>query len=167
MRAGKFAEALAPAREFAALRTRVQGAGHWQAADAARQVRTLMQVAALPDGDRAELASAIKLTEDVIQLMQQRRYAEAEPRHRRALEIHRRILGEDHPLTASSYNNLAINLDEQGRHAEAEPLLRQALAIRRRVLGEDHPLTANSYDSLADHLEAGPVCRGRAAAPSG
>ena len=55
MRAGKFVEALAPAREVAALRESVQGAGHWQADDAARRVRTLMQVAALPDGDRAEL----------------------------------------------------------------------------------------------------------------
>ncbi|HLM88540.1 MAG TPA: tetratricopeptide repeat protein, partial [Streptosporangiaceae bacterium] len=152
MRAGKFAETLAPAREVAALRARVQGTGHWQAADAARRVRTLMQVTTLPAGDRAEFASAIKLTVDVIQLMQQRRYAAAEPLHRRALGIHRRILGDDHPLTAICYNNLAINLDEQGRHAEAELLLRQALEIHRRVLGDDHPLTANSYDSLADHL---------------
>src|SRR5262245_24097230 len=38
--AGKFADAIAPAREVLALRTGVQGADHWQTADAARNVRT-------------------------------------------------------------------------------------------------------------------------------
>ena len=71
-----------------------------------------------------------------------------------ALAIRRRVLGEDHPDTAASYNNLACNLKAQGKYAEAEPLLPQALAIRRRVLGEDHPDTAASYNNLAANLNA-------------
>ena len=69
----------------------------------------------------------------------QGKYAEAEPLFRQALAIRRKLLGEDHPDTAQSYNNVAGNLNAQGKYAEAEPLFRQALATRRKLLGEDHP----------------------------
>jgi tetratricopeptide (TPR) repeat protein len=69
--------------------------------------------------------------------------------HRRALAIHLKALGEGHPDTATSYNNLAAALDDRGRYAEAEAMHRRALAIRLEVLGEDHPHTAKSYDYLA------------------
>ena len=36
-------------------------------------------------------------------------------------------LGEDHPDTLQSLNNMAVLLKAQGRLAEAEPLFRQAL----------------------------------------
>jgi hypothetical protein len=52
------------------------------------------------------------------------------------------VLGEEHPLTATNYNNLALNLGDQGKYREAEEGYRKALAIRRKVLGEEHPLTA-------------------------
>jgi len=68
--------------------------------------------------------------------------AEAEPLFRKALEIRERVLGPDHPDTATSYNNVAFNLNAQGRAAEAELLFRKALEIRERVLGPDHPDTA-------------------------
>ena len=64
----------------------------------------------------------------------QGKYDEAEPLYRKALEIRRQVLGEDHPETATRYNNLASNLDAQGKYAEAEPLHRRALEIRRRAL---------------------------------
>jgi CHAT domain-containing protein/tetratricopeptide (TPR) repeat protein len=84
----------------------------------------------------------------------QRKYAEAEPLYRKALAIKRNVLGEDHPDTATGYNNLALNQKAQGKYAEAEPLYRKALAIRRNVLGEDHPETATSYNNLAGNLNA-------------
>jgi hypothetical protein len=64
----------------------------------------------------------------------------------------RKMLGEEHPDTAQSYNNLAYNLDMQGRDAESQPLLHKALGIRRKVLGEEHPDTAQSYNNLAMNL---------------
>ena len=84
----------------------------------------------------------------------QGKYAEAEPLHRSALAIRRKALGEDHPDTATGYNNLAANLNAQGKYAEAEPLYRRALAIRLKALGEDHPDTATSYNNLAANLHA-------------
>ena len=62
-------------------------------------------------------------------------------------------LGEDHPDTATSYNNLASNLNAQGRYDEAEPLYRKALEIHTQVLGEDHPDTATSYNNVAYNLD--------------
>ena len=58
-------------------------------------------------------------------------------------------MGDDHPNTATSLNNLAFVYESQGRYGEAEPLLQQALEIRRRVLGNDHPNTATSLNNLA------------------
>ena len=63
-------------------------------------------------------------------------------------------LGEDHPDTATSYNNIAYNLDAQGRYGEAEPLYQKALEISKRELGEDHPDTAMSYNNVAYNLNA-------------
>ena len=69
--------------------------------------------------------------------MSQGKYAEAEPLYRKALAIRLKTLGEDHPDTAVSYNNLASNLNAQGKYAEAEPLYRKALAIRLKTLGRE------------------------------
>ena len=68
----------------------------------------------------------------------QGRYAEATP-SAKALEIRRRVLGEDNLDTAATYDNLAINLNSQGRYSEAAPLYARVLEVRRRKLGEDHP----------------------------
>ena len=70
------------------------------------------------------------------------------------MAIRRKVLGEDHPDTAASYNNLALNLDAQGKYGAAEPLFQKALAIYLKVLGEDHPDTAASYNNLASNLDA-------------
>ena len=72
--------------------------------------------------------------------------------HRSALAIRRKALGEEHPHTAVSYNNLAGNLAAQGKYAEAEAMHRRALAILLKALGEDHPDTATSYNNLAATL---------------
>src|SRR5205085_1545395 len=74
--------------------------------------------------------------------------------YRQALEIRRRVLGEEHPDTANSYHNAAAGLRDQGEYAQAEPLFEQALDVRRRLLGETHPDTANSYAQLANNRYA-------------
>ena len=102
----------------------------------------------------SELEAAKRLNQQAIQLYRQGRYGEAEPRLKQALEIHRRVLGDDHPATATSFNNLALLYRAQGRYGEAEPLFQKALAIRRRILGDDHPDTASSLNNLAELYRA-------------
>jgi tetratricopeptide (TPR) repeat protein len=65
-------------------------------------------------------------------------YDQAQPLFRKGLEIRQRVLGEEHPSTAASYNNVASNLNAQGKYEQAEPLLRKGLEINQRVLGEEH-----------------------------
>ncbi|GAA0410654.1 hypothetical protein GCM10009530_73940 [Microbispora corallina] len=59
------------------------------------------------------------------------------------------MLGEEHPDTLTSQNNLALALRALGRLEEAEAEHRAVLEIRRRVLGEDHPDTLTSRNNLA------------------
>ena len=49
---------------------------------------------------------------------------EAEPLVRQVLETRRRVLGEDHPDTLRSKNNLAVLLEQTGRREEAKRLRR-------------------------------------------
>ena len=71
---------------------------------------------------------------------------------RRALDIRERVVGRDHPDTATSLNNLAALLQDKGDYEGAEPLYRRALDICERVLGKDHPDTATSLNNLAGLL---------------
>ncbi|MFM7716653.1 MAG: CHAT domain-containing protein, partial [Microcystis sp.] len=73
-----------------------------------------------------------------------------EPLYKEALAIIKQQLGDNHPLTASSLNNLAGLYESQGRYSEAEPLYKQALAISKQQLGDNHPDTAISLNNLAE-----------------
>jgi CHAT domain-containing protein/tetratricopeptide (TPR) repeat protein len=64
------------------------------------------------------------------------------------------LLTDEHPDTATSYNNVAYNLNAQGKYALAQPLYEKALSIRRRLLTDDHPRTAQSYDNLAANFNS-------------
>jgi Tfp pilus assembly protein PilF len=150
---GKFAEAIGPAHEVAEIRTRLQGADHWQAADARRAVDDLRTIAALPEEGRKAMASVGELVQKAGAEHQRTYYAESERISRTLLEIRRKWLGEGHPDSAQSYNNVGYLLNAQGKHAEAEPLLRKALAIWLKTLGEVHPETSRAYNNLAGNLK--------------
>jgi tetratricopeptide (TPR) repeat protein len=49
-------------------------------------------------------------------------YEKAEPLYLKALKIHQKVLGEEHPSTATSYNNLAELYKSMGTYEKAEPL---------------------------------------------
>jgi tetratricopeptide (TPR) repeat protein len=138
----------------AEIRTRLQGADHWQAADARRAVNELREVATLSKEGRKALAWVGDLVQKAEAEHQRAHYAESERINRTLLEIRRKWLGEDDPDTAQSYLSLALNLRYQAKYAEAEPLFRTALAICLKALGEGHPGTAASYNGVASNLDA-------------
>ena len=76
-------------------------------------------------------------------------YAKAESLYQEALRIRQKVLGPEHPDTATSLQNLAGLYETVGDYAKAEPLLLEALRIQQKVLGPEHPDTASSLDSLA------------------
>jgi tetratricopeptide (TPR) repeat protein len=46
------------------------------------------------------------------------KYKEAEQMHRQALELKQKVLGQEHPSTLDSLNNLALVLGSQGKYEE-------------------------------------------------
>ena len=70
------------------------------------------------------------------------------------LDLLRRVLGEEHPDTLTSMNNMAQTLGSQGDLPGARKIQEQVLGVRRRVLGEEHPDTLTSMNNLALTLGA-------------
>ena len=72
----------------------------------------------------------------------------------KALEVSRRVLGEEHPLALISMIHLAETLRALGDFAGARDLQENALEVYRRVRGEEHPMTLISMIDLASTLRA-------------
>lgn len=89
---------------------------------------------------RAALASLLQAQGD---------FVAARPLFERTLAIYERVLGPEHPDTATSLNNLAHLLQAQGDFVAARPLFERALTICKKVLGPEHPNTATVRDNLA------------------
>jgi tetratricopeptide (TPR) repeat protein len=150
--ADKYAEAIRLGEELLALRTKVQGAEHWETVNEKWELAALKKVAALPEAKRIGWRQAKQGDAEARRLEQKAQYVKALPLRQERLKWCRQVLGEDHPDTATSYNNVAFILNAQGKYAEAGPLFQKALDIRRQVLGENHPDTANSYNNVAFNL---------------
>jgi len=66
----------------------------------------------------------------------------AKETYERALEIDRRVLGDDHPRVAQYQDNLAFVAQNMGDLKQAEMLYRDALKRKETAYGERHPETA-------------------------
>ena len=85
----------------------------------------------------------------------QGRYEEAEPLYLQALELRKRLLGDNHPAVATSLNNLAGLYGSQGRYEKVELLYLQALSILEISLGKEHPNTMTVRGNYARCLHRG------------
>jgi len=139
-RAGRYREALIPARRASEILKKVLGKEH-------------------PDyaGSLHNLAALYKSMGD---------YAKAEPLYKQTLRILNKTVGEEHPRYAMSLNNLALLYSSMGDYAKAEPLYKQALEIEKKALGEEHPDYATSlhnlaalYESMGEYAKAEPLLR--------
>jgi hypothetical protein len=81
--------------------------------------------------------------------------------------VRERVLGPEHPDTATSLNNLGSLLQAQGDLAGARPYYERALAVRERVLGPEHPDTATSLNNLGNLLQDQGTWPGRGRTSSG
>ncbi len=75
-------------------------------------------------------------------------YEEALLLYERALSIRKELLGDDHPETASTYNNMASVYEKQGKYENALEYYSKARAVRENALGSDHPDTASTYNNM-------------------
>ena len=154
MKADRWEEAIARAEELLKLRTRIQGAKHFETVEMEMNVKTMRRVASMSLEDRVAYQSAKAMNKQGEALFAQGKYTEAQRLHEKALSIRRRLLTDDHPETAKSYNEIGVSLYAEGRYAQAQPLFEKALEINRRLLTDDHSATAESYNNLAMNLNA-------------
>jgi hypothetical protein len=147
----EFEEALPPARELVALRSKVQGRDHWEAVGAQWQLKAIDRLRELEVSQRKQAAELPALGSRAAALEAKGRAREALALRQQALDGYRKLLGDEHPDTAAAYNNLALNQNRQGRYAEAEGNFKRALDLYCKLLGDDHPDTAAAYNNLADN----------------
>ncbi len=111
-----------------------------------------------------KLREAKRLSDRTLILYNDGQYKQALPLLEKALQLRTEALGEKHPDTLTSLNNLAEAYVAIGRPAEALALHEKALWLRTEILGEKHPITlvsldnlAKVYDALGRHVEALPL----------
>jgi serine/threonine-protein kinase len=75
-------------------------------------------------------------------------FGQAEPLLERALEIRRRVLGDEHRDTLASISDMGELLSREGKLGEAERYQREALEERRRTLGGDDQDTLTSINNM-------------------
>ncbi|MCC8076549.1 MAG: tetratricopeptide repeat protein [Clostridiales bacterium] len=68
--------------------------------------------------------------------------------HKDALDIRLKVLGENHPDTANSYNDLGVVYVRQGKYDEAVELFLKAWKIWQEKLGPEHPHTQKAKNNL-------------------
>ena len=110
-------------------------------------VQTVERLAVDPDTE--PLAMAWLLDRVGAYLDGRAEFGRARPLLERALAIRQHLLGDQHPDSAETLDNLAGLLTHIGDLAGARPLYDRALAIRERTMGADDPQTASSLNNLA------------------
>jgi len=105
-----------------------------------------------PEADTG--TTALLLNTAGVFLIDQGQPARAAEYLQRALAGYSRALGEDHPDSLASCNNLAGAYRASGDVGRAIPLFEQTLADRLRALGEDHPDSLASRNNLAGAYRA-------------
>ena len=80
----------------------------------------------------------------------QRNYIESERLIKKALDIKKKLLGNDHPDVAELLNYLALIYKKNNKLIESELLYKKALRIRMKKLGKEHPDVAITIYNLAN-----------------
>ena len=101
---------------------------------------------------KAQLDRAATLNRQVMQLYGQGQPKKAVPLAKQVLKIRRDILGDKHPDTAKSLNNLGTILIADKDYVGARPYLEEALEIHKEAMGEDDPTFAAYVHNLAGVL---------------
>ncbi|MEX1376209.1 MAG: tetratricopeptide repeat protein [Eubacteriales bacterium] len=81
-------------------------------------------------------------------------YSQSLKHYNLALEIKEKVLGKEHPNTATTYNNIAGVYQAKGDYDTALRYFDKALEISEIVLGKEHPDTATTYNNLAGVYQA-------------
>lgn len=145
---GDFTRARKAAEQALFISGKLHGESDWRTSDARRALAEVDRRSRLTQQDSQELVAAERMSSQAEGLYQKGSSREAFALMQNVLGVRQRILGSEHPDTATSLFDLAVLYVSSGEYAKAEPLHREALAIRRKVLGDQHPDTATSFNNL-------------------
>jgi Tfp pilus assembly protein PilF len=81
-------------------------------------------------------------------LLNQNKLSLAKKKLQKALDIHLKLYGEEHPNTAKSFGNLASVFKDEGDLENAKIYYQKALDIFLKIYDEEHPHTATSFNNL-------------------
>ena len=81
-------------------------------------------------------------------------YQQALTSYTEALKIQKKLVGEQHPDTAKSYNEMGLTYYMLGKYSSALEYFKKALDIRQSILKVDHPDIATSYNNVGSIYDA-------------
>eukprot|EP01098_Paradermamoeba_levis_P006436 TRINITY_DN2668_c0_g1_i3.p1 TRINITY_DN2668_c0_g1~~TRINITY_DN2668_c0_g1_i3.p1 ORF type:complete len:117 (-),score=24.95 TRINITY_DN2668_c0_g1_i3:374-724(-) len=80
-------------------------------------------------------------------------YDGPEPLYIRALEINKKVFGEEHPEIAENLNGLAQVFKHQFNYSKAEPMYLKSIEMTEKLIGASHPHHIHRCKNLADLYE--------------
>jgi len=104
--------------------------------------------------DHQLLSAAVSLSNIAILYKNCADYNNALILFEKVLAIREKVLGIDHPSTATTYNNIANIYYDQREYLKALEWNQKSLEITERILGKDHPSTATTYNNIANIYSA-------------
>jgi tetratricopeptide (TPR) repeat protein len=114
--------------------------GHF---DKAEELYEILLQQTTNEGIKAHLFHHLELIRN-----SQGKYAEAIEFHEKSLEIKQKILPENHPDFAQSYNNIGTVYTNMGEFSKALSYYEKALEIYQKTLPPNHPHLATFYNNI-------------------
>ncbi|MEQ9454002.1 MAG: tetratricopeptide repeat protein, partial [Phycisphaeraceae bacterium] len=125
------------------------GTGAWRSREAQSRVNSIRQIQSLAVEERIEVQRAYALSWEVMKAHAQGDARRAIESAENVVDSYCSVLGDDHPYSLSSMNNLAAIYRAVGDYANAELLYVKALEGSRRIFGDEHPETLTTINNLA------------------
>lgn len=75
-------------------------------------------------------------------------WKEAEELELQVMEMRKRVLGPEHPVTLTAMGNLAFTLQSQSRDQKALLLMRACFQVQNTFIGPYHPDIESSLETL-------------------
>ncbi len=152
LRQEDFEKAIKKAEAVVELNTNVLGADHYETINSQFVHKKFLIFSKMTPEERSNWLATVNRWGESDQYVAKGQFDKALPILKKFIEIHPKVLGENHPDTAKYYNNYAFVLTRAGKAAEARPYFEKSLESYRNSVGENHPYTAIGYNAVGSNL---------------